>query len=406
VLSEKYEKIPDSNNKFRPQLIFVWIVFSLSLLPLIISFICTERINSILVKNFPAFEKVHDWYSSRVEKVEEMRVLAEFPEKWDGPWYAVDKNYVKFDKWFNDNMGLRDFFIRAKNELDYRIFGSSSRVYYGTDNYIFGRNLIDNELPATEKVMSSAEDRAEIINGMKLFSDTLENMGVTTYFLTPMQKEYFIDNKLPFFAPKIPKESNFIKFYNDILNQPKLNVIDVYGEIKDVQKGHRSFYTQDFHWTHLSAFNVSKNLVDKIADKEKSHRKWDYEFKVESRPFLGSDARFASRLIAQEHIIEPTIKKTWTDIHKINVLNAQETGLEFDTDLINNNDLLPNTCMYGNSFSDGMLDVGLVNFFSKFTKLDRSRSVLDVPSLINGRCKYLIVQILDIQSGTWSLFKK
>ncbi|WBG92127.1 hypothetical protein N5580_06205 [Pantoea piersonii] len=406
MIEKKHQKIPDSNYKFRPHMIYIWIMFPLSFLPVILAVIHSEFLYTTLNSKIPFFKKVESWYSSRVEKVEEMRVLAPFPDKWDGPWYALDKNYANFDKWFNDNMGLRDFFIRSKNELDYRIFRSSSRVYYGSDNYIFGRNLIDNELPATESVMASVTDRNSIINGMKLLSERLQKDGVTTYFVTPMQKEYFIDNKLPFFAPKIPQQSNFMSFYKELVDDSGLNVIDVYELIKSVPKDYRTFYSQDFHWTHLSAFMISKDIVNKIADKEKSLKKWDEKFEVINTPFLGSDARFSSRLIAQEHITEPTIKKSWVDIHNIYQLNIKQTGLEFETDLINDKKLLPETCMYGNSFSDGMLDVGIVNFFNKFTKVDRNRSVLDIPKLIKGRCKYLIIQILDIQPNVWSLLKK
>lgn len=400
------QDLPDSNHRFRPYMIYVWLIFSLSLLPILIAILHSTYIHSALVKVFPQIEKVDIWYSSKVEKVEEMRILSPYPTKWYGNWYNVNENYANFERWFNDNMGLRDFFIRAKNELDFRLFRSSSRVYYGKDNYIYGRNLIDNELPATERVMSSAEEIKKIINGMKLLSDNLKDKGITTYFITPMQKEYFIDNKLPFFAPKILKNSQFMQFYRDILNDPDLNVIDVYHIIKSIPKEYRSFYTQDFHWNHLSAFMVSQSVVDKIAVQEQSATRWNYKFEVVRKPFLGSDARFSSRLIAQEHVDEPTIRKTWVDKHTVHLLNANNTGLEFETDIINDEKLLPKTCMYGNSFSDSMLDIGIINFFSKFTKLNRTVPVSKIPQLIDGRCKYLIIQILDIQSNTWSLFKK
>ena len=400
------ETLLDSNHKFRPHMAYVWVIFSLSLLPIIFAVIKSNDTLSGLVEKTPLFNHVETWYKSRVEKVEEMRTLAKFPDRWEGAWYALDKNYANFDRWFNDNMGLRDFFIRSKNELDFRLFSSSSRVYYGSDDYIFGRNLIDNELNATEYVMSSVSDQKAIIDGMVSFTNELKSKGITTYFVLPMQKEYFIDNKLPFFAPKLPHNSNFMNFYQHALQNKSLNVIDVFNLINTVPKEYRTFYTQDFHWNHLSAFKVSENVVNKISENEKSDARWDHKFEVEYTSFLGSDARFSSRLIAREHINEPTIKKTWKDTHVIKYLNAKETGLEFETDLVQNKNLLPETCMFGNSFSDGMLDVGIVDFFSKFTKLDRTRDVSEIPKLIDKRCKYLIVQILDIQSGAWSNFKK
>ncbi|MFV8801819.1 alginate O-acetyltransferase AlgX-related protein [Yersinia enterocolitica] len=405
MIKNKHGALPDSNHRSRPHMIFVWIMFSVSLLPIILVILQSPALFGPLINTFPSIKSFSDRYLSKVEPVGEMRVLSKFPEQWDGPWYAVDKNYGKFDKWFNDNMGFRDLFIRSKNELDYRLFGSSTRVYYGADNYIYGRTLIDNELPSIEREMDSPESRNSIINGMAKFSEDLKKQGVTTYFVTPMQKEYFIKDRLPFFAPRIPQDSNFMHFYSAMKDDSRLNIIDVEKLIKSVPDEYRTFYTQDFHWTNISAYYVSRDIVNQIAEKEGSKLLWDHKLEVEYAPFLGSDSRFSSRLIANEYVMEPNVKQTWQPIHKINQFDASKTGLEFDTDSVLDKGLLPETCMFGNSFSDGMLVVGLTDFFSKFTKLDRSLPLSDIPKLIDGKCKYLIVQILDIQRMHWLYFK-
>ena len=35
------------------------------------------------------------------------------------------------NKWFDDRVGLRDLFIRAKNQIDYTLFHTSKKVYVG-----------------------------------------------------------------------------------------------------------------------------------------------------------------------------------------------------------------------------------------------------------------------------------
>lgn len=399
------KKLPDSNYRSRPYMVYVWVMFTFSILPMILAILHTPLLYPSMIRAVPKIESINQWYSSKVEKVEEMRVLSPFPQNWKGEWYAVNENYSEFDTWFNDNLGLRDLFIRLKNELDYRLFRSSSRVYYGSDNYIYGRTLIDKELPATENVMSTDESRKEITQGMKRFSNALHNQGVTTYFVIPMQKEYFIENKLPFFAPKIAYDSNFHKFYDLVNTDSSINNIDVFSLIDKMPNKYPKFYTQDFHWNHLTAFTVTENIINTISEKENLPLKWNYKFDVEMKTFLGSDARFSSRLFANEHVNEPTIKKSWVDIHKIKEQSVKQTNIEFVTDSINDPRLLPDTCMFGNSFSDGMLDVGIVNYFSMFTKLDRTMPIAKIPEVIKGKCKYLIVQILDIQPAIWLSFK-
>ena len=64
---------------------------------------------------------------------------------------------------------------------------------------------------------------------------------------------------------------------------------------------------------------------------------------------------------------------------------------------------MPSTCLYGNSFSDGMVYVGLNDHFRKITRLNRDYPVEKIPEKIKGRCKYLIIQLLDI-SPAWPMF--
>ena len=98
---------------------------------------------------------------------------------------------------------------------------------------------------------------------------------------------------------------------------------------------------------------------------------------------------------------EPELIKTWKDVHTLFPLDIKKTGLEYETDTVESPNLLPPTCMYGNSFSDGLRHAGLLDYFQKFTKIDRQLSLSKVPDVIKGRCKYLIVQVLDIQAGHW-----
>jgi alginate O-acetyltransferase complex protein AlgJ len=118
-------------------------------------------------------------------------------------------------------------------------------------------------------------------------------------------------------------------------------------------------------------------------------------------PFLGVEARFAARLLTNPVIIEPHLKQTWTARHQQRPFDAHATGLEFETDTLDDPALLPPTCMFGNSFSDGMLRAGMPEHFSRFTKFSRALILPELPALAQGRCKYLVVQVLDIQAGLW-----
>jgi alginate O-acetyltransferase complex protein AlgJ len=238
------------------------------------------------------------------------------------------------------------------------------------------------------------------------YAKNLQNEGITPIFIAPMQKEYLVADNLPFFAPRQSENSHFMALYNRLLKDPEIHFVDVFGILSSLREKYPIYYTQDFHWTDMSALAVASSTTNLIASLEKSAVRWDHPIMVEYKPTIGSDARFAARLNARESVPEPELVIDWKSTHTINTLDAKQTGLEFESSMLADTNLLPPTCMYGNSFSDGMLRAGLADYYQKLTKLDRSRSLQTVPDLIKGRCKYVIIQILDIQTAHWASLRQ
>lgn len=334
------------------------------------------------------------------EAVQELRPLTAFPSSWQGGAMDIDKNYARFEKWFADHVGLRNLMIRAKNEIDYRLFRSSSRVYFGRDDQLFGRHIADIELPATERILDTPEKVEAVYQGAVRFSEKLKAQGITPVFVAPVQKQYFTGDNLPFFAPRLAGASNFMKLYQRLNDSPDLHFVDAVGIVRAKQAEFPTYYRQDFHWTDLTALSVAAATVNRIAVLEGSKTGWKHPLEIQYEPFVGSEARF-SALLSAGALQEPMLKKTWKDRHTMIQLDPKVSGLEFETGMLDDEDLLPPTCMFGNSFSDGMLRAGIIEHFRKFTKLDRAQPLQEVPRLVQGKCKYLIVQVLDIQAGHW-----
>jgi alginate O-acetyltransferase complex protein AlgJ len=397
-------------------MLLVWAILALSLIPFLLAITApTPEIQgkrSQLLSKIPlvgllcvAIEK---WYAINIEPVQEMRPLVTFPASWEGGWHDINKNYARFEKWFADHLGLRDLMIRSKNELDYRLFRSSTRVYFGKEDGVIFRSIVDRELPFTESILDTPEKIDTIYRGVVHYAERMKAQGVTTVFITPMQKLYFSRGLLPFFAPHFPESTNFMALYQRMRNDQRLHFVDVFEILKSNQAQFPIFYRQDFHWTDMAALAVAKETVNLISALENSATRWQHPIAFEYKPIVGPDARFAARLISRNDVLQvPLLIKTWQDVHTVKQLNAKQTGLEFETDtLLDNPDLLPQTCMYGNSFSDGLVRAGLADYFQSFTKLDRNRPLSDVPDLTKGRCKYLIVQILDLSTATWLSLKQ
>ncbi|GJI88094.1 alginate O-acetyltransferase AlgX-related protein [Duganella hordei] len=363
---------------------FVLLIFAISLVPAIVT-----------------FGAVPDQYIPVYPELIEMRPLAQLPTHWEGRWFNFDKNYRNFEKGFSDHLGLRNLMVRTKNEIDFRLFDSSRRVYFGKKGELYGRSISDIELPAVEGFLANPVAAEAVYQGMTKLSARLKAQGVTMVLMTPVSKQYFTQDRIPFFLPRVEQPSNFMKLYRRLEGTPDFNFVDVYGILTASQGKFPIFYRQDFHWTDLTAMQVAAEATNRIARMENLPPAWRHEMTHHDEPFVGSEARFAARLDADEVVLEPKLTKTWQDVHRITEMDAGKTGIEFVTDKVTGRGLLPPTCMYGNSFSDGMLRAGLTDHFEQFTKLNRALPPQDAPALIRGRCKYLIVQVLDNSAGIW-----
>ncbi len=156
------------------------------------------------------FAGVTEWHDKHVPPVQELRPLAPLPQQWQGRWVDTDKNYAAFERWFADHLGLRNLMIRTKNELDYRLFKSSRRVYYGKDGELYGRNMADNELPRTELELGTQAKRDAAYRGVLRLNAELKAAGVTMVLMTPVAKQYFTRERLPFFAPRVSDDAHFM----------------------------------------------------------------------------------------------------------------------------------------------------------------------------------------------------
>ncbi|RZT08682.1 SGNH hydrolase-like domain-containing protein, acetyltransferase AlgX [Duganella sp. CF402] len=374
-------------------------LLALSVGPALLAFISAAPQADAWLERHIADKHVVHVYRNHVSPVEELRPLAPLPDLKE--WWPVERFYSRFERWFSDHLGWRTLMIRAKNELDYRLFNSSTRVYFGADGELYGRNLIDNEMPATERLLAEPARAQAVYDGVLAFNAQLQAQGVTMLLVAPIQKQYYTRERLPSFAPQVPDDSHFLALYQRLKSAPGLHFIDVKRHLDDNRGKFPLFYKQDFHWTDLTAMVVAADVTDTIAGMEGSALRWRHPLEADYQPFVGSEARFAARLNLKEQVIEPQLKRTWTPRHH-DIQAAPGSGWEFSTDVLDDPALLPSTCMYGNSFSDGMLRAGLTEHFRQFHKLSRGLMPPQVPALLQGRCRYLIVQILDIQSGHWA----
>ncbi len=338
------------------------------------------------------------------EPVEERRPLAQPLTHWQGSPLDVAANFQIAQPWFNDHVGLRNFMIRAKNEIDYRVFRSSTRVYYGRHGQIFSRNIADRELPASENLLAEPGKIEAIHNGIVRFTNRLQSEGITPIYVFPFMKQYFYQKDMPLIAPRLTFPTNYQKVVQGLLADPRLHVIDTYTPLLPANSPYRTYFLEDFHWTDASAFLIAKEVVGEISKLDgRPQNVWSHPLVVTQEKRQGAEARFAARLFLPP-IEDIGIKLDYTKRPQIPL--DPKTGFEYETNLVKDPSLLPPTCLFGNSFSDGMLYAGMPVYFQQLIHLDRDSPVIDVPQRIDGKCKYVVVQILDIQPWLLNSFSQ
>src|SRR5271170_6207334 len=86
----------------------------------------------------PFLQTLYPVFGTIVAPLEERRALSPLP-----PLRLLLGTNGDFaaglNKWFDDRVGFRDLFIRSKNQIDYTLFGTSKKIWIGSDGWLFYR---------------------------------------------------------------------------------------------------------------------------------------------------------------------------------------------------------------------------------------------------------------------------
>jgi len=97
------------------------------------------RLSSLLFLGFaalcvivPLLQTIHRIVPTIVPLVDEHRLPAPFPKL--SLLLGANRDFAKdLNTWFDNRVGFRDLFIRAKNQIDYSLFQTSRKVFTGKD---------------------------------------------------------------------------------------------------------------------------------------------------------------------------------------------------------------------------------------------------------------------------------
>jgi hypothetical protein len=168
------------------------------------------------------------------------------------------------NKWFDDRVGLRDLFIRAKNQIDYTLFHTSKKVYVGADGWLFYKYPIGNI--ANFNAVSLATLEASYL----ALASRLNARGIHLIVVGYPLKAAIYPEMAPPDMPLRPRGGSYDQFRNFLSTRSELTFIDA----EEIMKGLKATSSEllyakgDLHATLFAQRAVVKEIVDRIAQAE------------------------------------------------------------------------------------------------------------------------------------------
>lgn len=347
----------------------------------------------------PTLEALTGWLDDF--EIDENRTRAVWPHS--NPVDDPVGYFAAAEAWFDDHFGGRDFLIRLKTQIDYSVFGTSTRVHVGRDGWLFYRSVLDVEKPAMERRLSADGDA--VAGGIEQLARGLERRNVHLILMPVFLGDVYYPDKLPSSIPNIPQPSRFSRAVERWRQLPELTVFDSAQILRDVQRLRPTFYKTDFHWNEPAAFEVARQLVNSIAEREgRKQGAWDHALNIESRFFIGKESAFLP-LFVQPSEDGLFVRKTWSNatLH----LDWHQGIYEWvATQMDPNQEALPALCVVGDSFFDGMYESGIMSYFQKTYRI-RWQSETTLYSALEQMprdCRYLLVEFIEVQFSAISSF--
>jgi len=331
--------------------------------------------------------------------VQEQRQRQTCPTQWSGNYWDINPNFTVLAQCVSDNIGWRSIMIRSKNELDYRLFGVSSRVYFGNNDFYFLRRWGDERFPLLQQITQDPVQRNQVRQLIQTINDTYVANNIHMILLIAPSKEIIYPENLPWYAPRY--DPQMVKNLEFDLRDAGIDVIPV----TDILQQHKQdvpllYHQRDFHWNDMAAYYVAQAVVARIADLEQRATPWpiappQYHLMWKS----AADQNFAALLLNRDVYpksygvdARTPVPATWN-----NESFTNQNFVVWRTPTQHPQSALPNLAITGDSFSTYFRNVGMEPYFDTIITASgvASTPVLLQTLQLNG-IKYVVVQLRDV----------
>ena len=184
------------------------------------------------------------------------------------------KFQTAFESWFDSNLGLRGYFVKTDNEINYRLFDeihqkTQQKIIVGERNNLFEKNYIDSFVGRDHKSFDELQQR---VADLKKLQDALSERGIDFVFLVAPSKATFCPENMPSQFLEDTSEQNQIGNYDQVLPLLSINNINYVDaryfllEQKSSSK-YPLFSKSGTHWTQYGSCLVVEKVLAEVNDK-------------------------------------------------------------------------------------------------------------------------------------------
>ncbi|MFA5828065.1 MAG: hypothetical protein WC841_01700 [Candidatus Shapirobacteria bacterium] len=305
-----------------------------------------------------------------------------------------------YEKYFNDNYGLRDLFIRLKNQIDYSAFGVSDEIIIGKNHWLFYKNVVEREQFYLEQ---QTEAQFENIQNKILSLNQYFKKREVLFVVMPIpMKNSVYPEHYTNRTTNRPSPTKFERFITFLKSHPEVAFIDAPAILQQYKNQYQLFHKTDFHWNDTAAFLVSQETISSINKWTNRSVRWQYPLKTQNdTDFTGGQTNSLAILISpKENILRISNSPKSAIPDPITPLPF----LYYFKSPVSSQNLFPKMLLIGNSYLLNFLNTGIFDHFSE-TLIIHSNDMQKIPTAVPKDVKIVIWEMIEVDLLKESLFK-
>jgi hypothetical protein len=330
----------------------------------------------------------------RYRSLTENRLMKKRPTDWPALFEPGTGFAKRYEEYFNDNYGLRDFLIRTKNQLDYLFFQKSEKVLIGPNNWLFYRAVVEQEEINIELNPEAAW--SNMYASILKLNKVLAARGITLVMMPCPMKNSVYPEFLPASAPRRPNPTGLERYRKFLQEHPEVVTLDTFPLLTKLKESSQVYYKTDFHWTDPAGAQMARELVNTLGSLSGIGELWTEPIKTRMEKMTAGGENNSLGLLRPIEEDAPSLRTDRSQMPTGEYTYTKEANeWTYRTKSADTSKLLPCTVMFGDSFADAFTRAGFTAYFTEFHKFynwEFTKKYLEIPA----GTRFVILQHIEV----------